>query len=116
MSRWERAQRALARSTTDTFGELVTFKPFGGTPRQIRVVVDRDPPARLMPDGALITPKLRITALNNPATGISAATVNGHGADKITIAVRQGGTPEDVGVYWAPGGIHDAGHIELDLR
>lgn len=100
------------------FGESVVYTPANGTPRTILAIVDRSVPERA-PGGGAMAPKLTITVANNATTGISTATLDAAGNDRVTVAIRYGGTPVSLGVYLPPAGskaTHDAGMVQLDLR
>lgn len=103
---------------TGTFGESVVYTPAGGAARTILAVVDRSPQATITEAG-VVTPQLRISVRNHATLGVLASAVNQHGADKVSVAIMQGGTPVSLGVYLPPPGApgtQDAGMIVLDLR
>ncbi len=98
--------------------ESVSYTPSGGSARTISAIVDRSP-AAMITDNGVSTPRVRITVANHATRGILSSAVNQHGADKVSVAVMQGGTAESLGVYLPPPGTpgtQDAGMIVLDLR
>jgi hypothetical protein len=88
------ADDRFAFNDTDVFGETATYKPKnGGATRSIKVVVNRNIPVEISPQGVTRYPIL--VAVTNSATyGISATELD-TGADKIAVAFRQGGTAQD---------------------
>lgn len=116
---WDDILQDTGEAFADTFGEDVIYTPYGGSARTIKAIVKRNPDAQIGPDGEALAPLLEITVENHATRGISTATMNGHGADKVTVAVRKGETARQLGVYLPPPGgrrTHDAGMISLDLR
>lgn len=81
--------------TSDLFAELLVYKPAGGgTPRTFYGIVDRSPPERIGPDGAVYTPKMEITAANDAASGIAATEID-NGGDAVSVAYRLGDAAAD---------------------
>lgn len=102
---------------TDGFGEQVTYSPLNGTPRTINALVNRKPPAVYSGNGEVLTPLMTILVRNDATYGISSATLNANGNDRVTVAYRIGGTAESYGVYLPDSDVtHDVGMIELYLR
>ena len=83
----------FAFNDTDVFGETATYKKRGGTTRSIKVVVNRNLPAEISPQGVTRFPIL--VAVTNSATyGISSTELDS-GADKIAVPFRYGGDAQD---------------------
>jgi hypothetical protein len=102
---------------TDGFGEQVTYSPLNGTPRTINAIVNRQPPEVYSGSGEVLTPLMSILVRNDATYGISSATLNANGNDRVTVAERIGGTAKSYGVYLPEnGGTHDVGMLELYLR
>ena len=119
---WNTLLQNTAPAFANVFGEYVVYTPATGSPRTIKAHVDRNPPEHIAPDGQVLTPKLRITVNNDATTGISTATADFHGSDKITVAERIGGIPAVFSMFQVPPGTtlqmaaNDAGRITFDLR
>ena len=75
------------------FGEAVQYTPRGGAARDIRAVVDRNPPAVMDGLALGITPLAIISVANSATTGISTAEID-TGGDTISYAPRLGEAPQ----------------------
>lgn len=87
------ADDRLAFTDTDVFGEAATYKKRGGTTRPIQVVVNRNLPPEISPQGVTRFPIL-VAVSNSTTYGISSTELD-TGADKIAVPFRYGGDAQD---------------------
>lgn len=92
-------------------GETVTFRPYGGTPRSISAIIDRNPPSAFGEMGN--TPVMIVTVANSDTIGISSSELN-TGRDQIDIAERYGATATTRTVVSIV--RHDAGMLTVEVR
>lgn len=76
----------------DEFGEAATYKPTGGSPLSITVIVQRNEP-ELIEDSELLVKSLSVLVANHATRGVTSVNT---GLDKINVARRVGGTAEDL--------------------
>lgn len=83
------------------FGETVTWTPFGGTARSIKIVADRNPPQPLqdvpqsLAAGMVIVVRNSATSITDDTVGgiaLSELAEDGLARSRITMATRVGGT------------------------
>lgn len=94
------------------FGETVTYKPDGGSPRQITAVVHRGRPDLVGLDG--VSPLLTVHVQNDDTDGISSDEIDIGAGDAITVAERIGETARDHRITKIL--QQDEGMLELELR
>lgn len=77
-------------------GEAVTYKPNGGGSRSIDAIVNRNPPAasEAASQGLIAPGRMLLTVENDATSGISTDEID-TGGDKVTVALRVGGTATD---------------------
>lgn len=95
------------------YGEKIVYRPFGGIPRSITAIVNRDPPESLAGVPGAVAPRLTIEALDHPWEGIPAGTVLING-DKVDVRLKKGGpiTTETVTNVIRD----DAGSVEIEIH
>jgi hypothetical protein len=76
----------------DYIGEAVTYNP-ASTARAINAIVHRNPIEALPETPDLVGIAFVVKVIDDDTLGISAAELN-KGSDTISVAVREGGTPE----------------------
>lgn len=109
---------ADALAMLDDFGEEVVYLPRDGPEaeigRTIRAVVERGDAMGLGVGGIdARTPSIRVTAANDARDGIAASELD-TGGDRVRVAVRVGGTPQDLEI--ARLAYHDEGAVVVELR
>lgn len=97
----------------DEFAEDIKYLPAGGGQREIRAIIDREPPTDL--DGAPHgqAPRCTITVANNSTTGISSSEID-TGGDKVELAMRMGETVQQRRITKIAS--QDAGMMTLEVR
>lgn len=109
--------RGGARALLRLHGELVTYKPADGRPRQMTALVNRGPPANLEPFAQSVAPSITVKVLADRDDaeygGIDADEVN-RGNDKIRVAWRKGDEPDDRTLVEVLGTA--AGLVKVELR
>lgn len=102
---------AIAFSDTDTFGESITYKPFGGTNRTVAGVVVRS--VDQSPNSPRVRMIIRITVANDSTTGISINDID-FSRDRVSVPTHKGGTAVDRAIV-PDIKKQDAGMITLEL-
>jgi hypothetical protein len=74
-------------------GETVIYRPNGGRPRSIEMILDRNPPEPIEEIPEALAPRIVGTALNDERLGISSgrAAAIDTGGDAVDVTVRVGG-------------------------
>lgn len=79
---------------TDEMAELITYTPFGGTPKTIKAVVIREPlKTRSMDDNRTLDRECQIHIANDASAGVTAVNTR---FDKVSLPVNEG----EVNVNW----------------
>lgn len=96
----------------ENFGEAVTYYPKGGSSRDIKAIVDRNPVAGIngVPHGN--TSKFFLIVKNSADDGISSSEINA-GGDKIALSVRIGQAVQQRRIISLP--WHDIGMMHLEV-
>lgn len=96
------------------FGEAAQYLKHGvETPRDITVIVDREPPEDLAAAPGVPTPRIELHVRNDATHGIAATELN-RGADQVSFAWRLGG---EVKTYQIGRLMRqDAGVLVLEIR
>ena len=90
MTNFDRLFKAKAMPVCQRqFGEWILYRPLGGIPRQIFVIVNRQPIAPVRQASGARTPFIEIEAVNDPRTGIDSALLN-TGGDRVDVSFRDG--------------------------
>lgn len=84
----------------DDFAEVVVYYPRGGGARQIRAIVNRDPPSFYDSTGAVVAVSFMIYVANDSTTGIAATEID-TGGDRIAVARREGNVNLNQRVIWS---------------
>lgn len=112
---------------TEAFAEtaMVIYRPFEGTPRQIKAIIDRNPPEQIEVAGSRVgnqplyrspgsTYSMMISVDNDPVTGIDMTTFN-PGKDKIDIPLVLNGNAVTRS-FSEDKAAHDGGRVSLKVR
>jgi hypothetical protein len=101
------------------FADTVTITKPDTTTYTIKAVIDYAPPSFVAGDGQVLTPFARLMVANSATAGIPAATFDRHGAWKVTMPDRPGGTNRTLSIYMPPAGTlqtQDAGMLTIFAR
>lgn len=78
---------------TDEMAELISYKPYGGTPRTIKAVVIREPlQTRTMDEGRTSDKQCQVYIANHATEGINSVDLR---RDKVSLPVRVGEVATD---------------------
>lgn len=93
MSRFGERIRLSAWEVLNDHKEIVIYRPNGGRPRSIQMILDRNPPEPVEEVPGVVAPRIIGSALNDERLGISShrATEIDTGGDAVDVAVRVGG-------------------------
>ncbi|WP_447983786.1 hypothetical protein [Nitrospira sp. Nam74] len=102
----------LLYGDTDAFGEMVTYTPHLGAPRDIGVLVERNVERDMKASGAAFPLVFEMWIPNHPTLGVE--TINER-LDKVTVKVRVNDTvPREFRVMQVLGGSDPgAWHVEI---
>lgn len=78
-------------------GETVTYLPYGGSPRIVTAIVNRNPPAQI-PGMEAQNERFLVTFENSASTGLATSELKVQG-DAVYFAKRQGGTVVKVPIH-----------------
>jgi hypothetical protein len=81
------------------FAEIVVYYPRGGGARQIRAIVNRDPPSFYDSTGAVVAVSFMIYVANDSTTGIAGTEID-TGGDRVAVARREGAVNLNQRVIW----------------
>jgi hypothetical protein len=110
------ADAAVLLGSSGEFAEEVTYAKRSGVTRSIYAIVDRQPPARVGPDGMVSKATAYIDVQNSATTGIALSELQS--GDSITYNVHQGvaATARKVNVRLLSNGPnHDAAVLRLEV-
>lgn len=79
-------------TATDDFAELVVYRPYQGTTRQIKAVVIRQLAETISDEENRVVPVFEVHVVNSECSGIGSGEIN-LGGDRIDIAARVGNIP-----------------------
>ena len=88
---------SLVLANVTIFGESVTYLKGGTVERAITAIVDRNPPAPLQEAMDALRPRCILTVANSNTTEIASSEID-TGTDLVSVAVRSGGTAENLRV------------------
>lgn len=100
-------------------GEKVIYKPAGGTPREVWMIVDRMSPSAFTRPGGLPTAKAMGTVVSTDSHGIDPAKLNFEGADLVALPYPgRSSAPVDLTIHPPsdPRAIADDGMAKFELR